>query len=847
MSRFFLLCLVCTLATAFSATASFHQLGYEYLYPRPDAEQVSPHATIILRFNDLLPGDFPSVQEIVRVYGENGSELAGSVKVASDKKTILFRPDFPYTPGERIQVKIAPNSDLISSMDYSFRIAPDERRVKISDSAQPSLKKPVATMGEPQIMPNGVSVPSDFPYVDVFVNDNPADGYIFINNWGSTNYNVLFEPDGSPFWYQKYPDERRDMKVQKNGLVTMLVRQGYSFGQGFVGLDNSYTEVATYHAVDGYSTDEHELQVLENGHYLLVGIRGMTVDMTKIVPGGQKNARISESGIQEFTPDGDLIFQWSAWDNFHPKDMIGFSDDQPTNPSFRFPHFNSIDIDDDGHIILSSKRLSEVTKIHRQTGEKIWRLGGANNQFTFVDDPLNGFSMQHSARVLGNGHYTIFDNGVFHNPPVSRAIEYKLDTKNKTATLVWSYTRKKPPVYAYHMGNAQRLPNGNTFINWAVENMPKAEEVRPDGTVAYEMNYVDRFKTYRAFKFPWQGIAATPNLIVESRTDNLTLLFNKFGDINVDYYNIYAGTSPHPKTVIATSKQTLLKLYDLVPDEYYYFRVTAVGKDGTESGYSNEERVLVKMTGSGEMAVNGDFSDGKNSWDWQVNGDASASWSVADNTANISISKGGTDYRDIQLAQSGIVLIQGRHYTFEFSAWADNPRPFEAVVAQNSEQATNYGRIGLTGLTGTRRHYAYDFTMQDPSDTDARIVFNMGTNTDDVHIKAVSIKMTAPTDVDNQALKTPFFLSIDGNYPNPFNPETKIQYSVGEQGHITLKIFNLLGHEVFTPVDESKEPGNYHVVWNGLDGNGQAVGSGVYFCRLTNGREERFHKMLLVR
>ncbi|MFQ6092861.1 MAG: S8 family serine peptidase [bacterium] len=81
-----------------------------------------------------------------------------------------------------------------------------------------------------------------------------------------------------------------------------------------------------------------------------------------------------------------------------------------------------------------------------------------------------------------------------------------------------------------------------------------------------------------------------------------------------------------------------------------------------------------------------------------------------------------------------------------------------------------------------------------------------------------------------------YFLSQ--NYPNPFNPLTSIQYSVvGDQfpPYVTLKIYNLLGQEVRTLVDRAQEPGYYAVTWDGRDGNGDQVSSGVYFYRLTAG------------
>src|SRR5258706_14339435 len=92
-------------------------------------------------------------------------------------------------------------------------------------------------------------------------------------------------------------------------------------------------------------------------------------------------------------------------------------------------------------------------------------LNCANNQFTFPND-TRGFSHQHDARILPNGHLTLFDNGNNLSPQYSRALEFALDEENLVATKVWEY-RHAPDVYGGFMGNVQRHPDGSTTIGWA--------------------------------------------------------------------------------------------------------------------------------------------------------------------------------------------------------------------------------------------------------------------------------------------------------------------------------------------------------------------------------------------
>ena len=105
------------------------------------------------------------------------------------------------------------------------------------------------------------------------------------------------------------------------------------------------------------------------------------------------------TAIQEFTPDGDLIFLWDAYEQI--PDYIPYTElENLTGSSFRYPHMNAIDIDDDGNILLSCRHLSTVFKIERNTGNILWELGGHNSDFTFANDPLDGFRNQHDVRSL---------------------------------------------------------------------------------------------------------------------------------------------------------------------------------------------------------------------------------------------------------------------------------------------------------------------------------------------------------------------------------------------------------------------------------------------------------------
>ncbi len=829
--------------------------GYDYIYPRAHASRISPDATVIFRFERLSPLTLKNLHECVHLADANGP-ITGTIRVASDNRTIIFEPAHPFTLGSKINLRLTPQFDFVddtvpTDVDYTFTITnspalqsgfiPEDEQ---GSESRPSLHK--AAAGNARIMPNGVSVPGDFPHINVTTNIDPGDGYIFLNNRGQgTPYNIIFDNDGSPVWYLRTDDRRRDFKIQYNGTITMLGRSG---GHRFINFDVNFNHLRDYRAVDGYDTDEHECIITKEGNVLLIGLREERVDMSAYVAGGQKNATVRETVIQEFTPEGDKIFEWRAWDHF--EDVLNFLELENLQGGYiRFPHMNAIDIDYDGHILLSSRHLSEVSKINRQTGEFIWRLGGPENEFAFVNDELGIFKNQHAVLSLGNNHYTIFDNGTARTPGVSRGVEYKLDIDNKTATVVWEYRNPRGTDYSHYMGNHQRLPNGNSLINWAVSSRPKVTEVTPDGKVVYEMNWVTSDECYRAFRFPWDGLVEKPALYVDQLLNDVTLVFNKFGDKDVWYYNIYGDFAPNATTLIDTSKKTMKVMTNLEHNRQYYVRVAAVYADGSMSQFSNEERVLIQKVEPGiNLVVNGDFSQGKDGWTFQLQGEGDAEWSVADGVAHFNIKNGGSPHYCVQLRQNSMPLATGETYRFEFDAWADAPKTINAKVGQDDGSFINYSGIGLTALSRAKKHFVYEFTMNYPGDPNGRVVFNVGETNDDVYLENVSLKIPSTSNVDQADERMPDEFYLGPNFPNPFNATTTLRFDVPSECRVKLELFDLRGRLQMTIVDAPVATGHHSV-----NVDASSLSSGLYLYRLTatgRGGEHLFsdrQKMMLIK
>ena len=104
----------------------------------------------------------------------------------------------------------------------------------------------------------------------------------------------------------------------------------------------------------------------------------------------------------------------------------------------------------------------------------------------------------------------------------------------------------------------------------------------------------------------------------------------------------------------------------------------------------------------------------------------------------------------------------------------------------------------------------------------------------------------------NERGELPTAFALQQNYPNPFNPSTNIKYQIPSNNHVTLKVFDLLGREVATLVNEVKQPGTYTVEWSAKGGSASGgdaynLASGVYFYRLQAGSFVATKKLVVLR
>ena len=101
--------------------------------------------------------------------------------------------------------------------------------------------------------------------------------------------------------------------------------------------------------------------------------------------------------------------------------------------------------------------------------------------------------------------------------------------------------------------------------------------------------------------------------------------------------------------------------------------------------------------------------------------------------------------------------------------------------------------------------------------------------------------------VREEESQLPLEFSLGQNYPNPFNPTTTIRFSLPKAEKVRLKIYNILGQEVRTLLDENKTTGVHQLEWDGRDGKGSVVSSGLYFYKLETTSFKEVKRMVFLK
>lgn len=503
---------ITTVFFIFSIVLSVHSVGqssykfndsFYYLFPFPGATEINPNSNIIIKSRRAFC-QLPNYSQFTVSTGKNRT-VSGQILLKEENHTLIFIPDIPFNTGDQITVSLngACFDNIIHNNDlaYCFYIKSEEPIIQYTDEYSNWLPEKDPNRGVKNI--TEIQLPEGYPYYEMGFQSNPTpDQYFFQASQVGQFFQLITDNDGVPYFYRKTPSRCLDFKVNENGYITYYDASK----SAYVELDSAYQYRKIYHASFGLDTDNHDLLVMPNGYSWIIGREYIVTDMSQYVECGNSHANVLHFVIEEKDALGTVLWQWRTFDHFN------VMDGDPDQVDFckaviDFAHVNSLALDPDGNVIISSRSLNEITKIDKETGQIIWRLGGVNNQFTFVDDPLNGFTDQHMAREDEAGVLTLFDNGNYHQPPHSRGVKYAIDTVQMTASYLVGYDDNMPTVITNPMGSLQTLNNGNVVVGWTQNQQGMClTEYDAEGNKLLEMHQSTNatLRSYRSLKYPWK-------------------------------------------------------------------------------------------------------------------------------------------------------------------------------------------------------------------------------------------------------------------------------------------------------------------------------------------------------
>jgi hypothetical protein len=211
--------------------------------------------------------------------------------------------------------------------------------------------------------------------------------------------------------------------------------------------------------------------------------------------GQSSESDVLDNVIVEVTPAHQVVWSWSVANHIDiASENVNWHDEYPD-----VVHMNSIAYDGAGGVIFSSRYFDAVYRVDMATGAITWKLGGTPTPESLkwvggnAHEPA-GFSGQHFARLAPNGDLTLQDNGTRDGRPV-RALEFKVDGTNMTATLKAQVEDSRNPAPALCCGSALKLAGNDWVVNWGYNDY--VSELRGDGSPVLTITWPGE-SSYRA-------------------------------------------------------------------------------------------------------------------------------------------------------------------------------------------------------------------------------------------------------------------------------------------------------------------------------------------------------------
>lgn len=337
---------------------------------------------------------------------------------------------------------------------------------------------------------------------------------------------VILDAAGELIWTSVAYEQTYGLTVQRyNGSSYLTFWSGddrvRGHGEGYYYmLDETYKTAFKVGAGHGRAADLHEFRITDDGTALLTIYEVVPADLRAVNATAGADGWIWDCLIQELhLATQEVLFEWRAsehWDvtaSFHDLGPDGGAD-----APWDYFHINSIDKDDRGNYLVSSRYMHALTYIDGRTGDTLWVLGGARNMFADLSGGnATNFRYQHHAR-WHDDHTTItlFDNGAeawHYVSPVSRGLSLAVDLDAMTVAVRQEYVDPGRTL-SQSQGSMQLLPSGHVLVGYGFNGA--FTEFAANGTALCDVHFqagasveTGDAQSYRVLKHAWTGRPTT--------------------------------------------------------------------------------------------------------------------------------------------------------------------------------------------------------------------------------------------------------------------------------------------------------------------------------------------------
>jgi hypothetical protein len=397
---------------------------------------------------------------------------------------------------------------------------------------------------------------------------------------------VIADASGEPIWEnplaEKVTTNFRVQRYRGSPVLTWWegsIELGHGVGE-YVIADTSYRIVRRVQAGNRLRGDLHEFVITPRDTALLTSYVVTHADLSAV--GGSRNGTIQDAIFQEIDlASGEVLIEW------HSLGSVPLADSYAeVTADWDFFHINSVDLDWDGNLLVSSRSMHTVYKLDR-SGAILWRLGGKRSDFAMGAGTR--FAWQHDVRRRPDGSVTIFDNGA--TPAVerrSRALILTLDEQAMSAGLLAEYAH--PKVLAGSQGSVQLHRGGHVFVGWG--EVPRVTEFDRRGRIVFDALLGSRYESYRAFRLPWSGMPSeAPAIAIGGSRKRPTVYASWNGATEVERWQLLAGAPGGElrPVAVAPARGFETALRSLVPGPRFVVR--ALDRNGATLASSAEAAV----------------------------------------------------------------------------------------------------------------------------------------------------------------------------------------------------------------------------------------------------------------